>query len=161
MVMNKTFLIRAKVEIEKTVMNETDTMVYFSTAFGQDSALSNEFINICKKGLKEPFMEMVHRESRVKKWADFLRHEQGKADSRWNRPVLENLPDRLENWYKSLTDPDPAQCLDLVLKRVNVEIRKHLRYVDSNDLVDIETKERLELGLRAFRTMTWRLRSGV
>ncbi|MBF0528732.1 MAG: hypothetical protein HQK55_05570 [Deltaproteobacteria bacterium] len=161
MVMNEAFFRRAKADIERSILTQANPREYFDLTFASNVALMNKFFDICKAGPKVPFLEMVQRESRVKKWVDFLKHEQTRAHSKWNSSQLSGLPDRITSWFDSLQAPDLANCLDLIVRMVSIEIIAKLTSVVPDACLNLEPPERIRLGLRAFRTMTWRLRSGV
>ena len=99
------------------------------------------------KNAMRHFLDVVHRDNDVTRWAGFVEHEQKRAESGWKD--LESLPQRLRDWRNSLDTDEPR---DNVVCAVQRELR--------NIVADLADKERVRIGLRAFRAMVWRLRSG-
>lgn len=152
---------------------------YFISVFGDDdkaATITGKLAELCRstscnkseRDSDRPgqrFINLVHRENEIERWAIFIRHEQKRAKSKWADSELKDLPDRLEKWRKSLSryndgapNTDPA-FTDPVLN----EMRK--KFEELNMSMNIEElsmndEKCMIIGLRAFRTMLWRLRGG-
>lgn len=166
--MNDAFRARELEFKTQDAIDSTNPLDYFIDALGSER-LAKALRDICRarsvdlqeggsSGPGQRFVDMVWRDNDVSRWIDFLRHEQKREESRWSKGPLRTLPDALKEWQDSLTKEDqPTQeRRDGVVRKVEET---------SGDLFSERSVEdcirmRNQIGLRAFRTMLWRLRRG-
>lgn len=133
---------------------------YLSGALDDSGELTKALAGLCKlkSGNRDDrdsdrpgqrFMNMVHRDNDVLHWVAFLCHEQERKVSPWKEGNLRALPAKLKEWRASLNTENER---DLVVCQVEQALR--------NIVPDLKTEERVRIGLRAFRTMLWQLRTG-
>jgi hypothetical protein len=142
------------------VLDDVTPLEYLIKAFGdtpEAQLLAKELAALCGRVPRNQadrdsdrpwhrFINLVHREDNVSRWADFVRHEQKRAESVWKSDTLRALPEQLEQWYASL---NRGVERDDVVRRVAEALQ--------NVIPDLKPEERERIGLRAFRKMLWRL----
>lgn len=157
--MNDLFQARAiEFQVQKA-LGETQPLTYLRAALNSDE-LAEALAGLCKlkSGNRDDrdsdrpgqrFMNMVHRDDDVLHWVAFLCHEQKRKVSPWKEGNLMVLPAKLKEWRASLNTENER---DLVVYQVEQALK--------NIVPDLKTEERVRMGLRAFRTMLWQLRTG-
>jgi len=154
-------------QLQKRLDTE-DPQDYFVRAFGNTldaGTIADQLAELCGRVSRrraerdsdrpaQRFINLVHRENDVARWAAFLRHEQARSESVWKGEGLKGLPEALEAWRDSLQrsfeyDPIVRQVAEALEALTRTGIVRRLT-----------PEERWHIGLRAFRTMLWRLQGG-
>lgn len=150
MPITKDDLFRARViefQVQKT-LGGMQPLTYLTGALNSVE-LAEALVGLCRLTPGQRFMNMVHRDDDVSRWVDFLLHEQKRKDSPWKKDDLKPIPEKLKEWRASL---DTGGTRDVAVCQLEQAL--------INIVPDLIAEERVRMGLRAFRTMLWRLRTG-
>ena len=150
MTLTPLFRTRFKDMHARKILETSNPSEYLEMVFGNTEGLTDAFSQVAEGVPERRFEDIVNREDNVGQWADFIRHEQKKQGSKWSRSEpLKKLPECLERWRNALeVDSPPPQ--DIIVGHVNMAL-------GDGNLGLLDQEERIQLGLRAFRFMLWRL----
>jgi len=146
------------------LLDTEDPQTYFIKAFGDNKQageiadhLAKLYGGVSRRAERDSdrpaqrFINLVHREDDVRRWAAFLRHEQKRSESVWKKEGLEMLPPAMEVWRDSL---DRTSQYDPIVRQVAEGLTGIVQGLK------LTPKEQWRIGLRAFRAMLWRLQGG-